>query len=117
MNSWLLSLWPLILLIGLGIAITRLRNQYVGCAFALLGAILAGGLALGVGWFYVRHYYTAPRPRNDSDWSGAAVPLLCMVLLPGVSALIGFALGIGFAYWRERPAQAFPPKKPLSPHP
>src|SRR6516165_3443087 len=95
MNSWLVSLWPLILLIGLGVAITRLRNQYVGCAFALLGAILAGGLALGVGWSYVRYYYTAPRPRNDSDWSGAAVPLLCMVLIPGVSALIGLVPGIG----------------------
>ena len=82
--------------------IMLLRNPYAGCGYALLGGILTGGLALGVGLIYWKYFYT-PRPqRNDTDFGGLADALLLVVLIPVAGAVVGFLSGIAYAFWRER---------------
>ncbi len=86
----------------LGFSLTRLHRPYQGCGLALLGAVIPAGVAFAGGWLYLKYGYTKPKPRNDSDWGGLAVPLLCMFVIPGISGLIGFVGGIVYAFWRER---------------
>ena len=97
---------------ALGLALNQLRAPYIGCGLALLGAILAGGLALVAGMAYLKYGSAPPKPRNDSDFSSMAVPLFCLVFIPAGSALTGFVLGIGYAFWRERWLTTRPPRKP-----
>jgi hypothetical protein len=83
----------------LGLLVVPLRSRwYMGCALALLGAILAGGTAFAAGWYYVMHYHVTPRPRHDMDFSGMETPLIGLVFIPAVSAFLGLVLGIGCAY-------------------
>jgi hypothetical protein len=86
-----------IVLLGL-LAIPLRSRWYMGCALALLGAILGGGTAFGAGWYYVNHYHVTPRPRHDMDFSGLETPLLCLVVIPALSTLVGLVVGIGYAY-------------------
>jgi len=68
MHFWHVIVGGIVLL---GLLVIPLRSLwYMGCGLALLGAILAGVTAFGAGWYYVNHYYVAPRPRHDMDFSG-----------------------------------------------
>jgi hypothetical protein len=96
-----MSLWYVLVggIVFLGLLVIPLRSRwYMGCGLALLGAILAGGTAFGAGWYYVTHYHVAPRPRHDMDFSGLETPLICLVVIPAFSTLVGLLLGIGCAY-------------------
>jgi hypothetical protein len=71
---------------------------YLGCALALLGAVLAGGLAFGAGWYYLNHYFVKPRPRHDMDFGDLGTPILCLLVIPAMSALAGLVLGVASAH-------------------
>ena len=110
-------IWYIVIIAALGLAIAGLRRPYVGCGLALLGAMIAAGLALGTGALYLKFGFTPPRPKNDSDWSGILMPMLCIVFIPAGSGLLGFVVGIVYAYWRERsvPARLSPKPEPIDP--
>jgi hypothetical protein len=87
-------------IVFVGLLVIPLRSRwYMGCGFALLGAILAGGTAFGAGWYYVNHFHVSPRPRHDMDFSGLETPLIWLVVIPALSTLVGLVLGIGCAYF------------------
>jgi hypothetical protein len=90
--------------------LSRLRRPYVGLGLALLGAILACGLALAAGVAYLVFGFT-PQQRGD-DFSGLGVAILCVVGIPAAGALGGFGLGLGFAFRRERRFPAMSSAKP-----
>lgn len=84
----------------LGLLLLPLRSRwYMGCALALLGAILGGAGAFGAGWYYLKHDYVRPQPRNDSDFGGFETPLFCLFVIPAFSAIVGLLLGIVCAHW------------------
>jgi hypothetical protein len=97
-----MSFWYIIVggVVFLGLLVIPLRARwYLGCGLALLGAILAGGAAFGAGWYYLKHYHVAPRPRHDMDFSGLETPLICLVVIPALSTLVGLLLGMACAYF------------------
>lgn len=92
--------YVIIIVVFFGMLIIPLRSRwYMGCGLGFLGAILASGAAFGAGWYYVTYCFVKPRPRHDMDFGGLETPLICLVLIPAGSVLLGFLLGIGCAYW------------------
>jgi hypothetical protein len=79
-----------------------LQRPWRGLGLAWLGAILGAGLALGIGFLYIRLVHVERPPRNDADWSGVGVYIYCFTLGPCVGAIAGLVLGFRYAYWRER---------------
>jgi hypothetical protein len=96
-----MTFWYVIIagIIGVALVVIPLRSRwYMGCGFGLLGAILSGGIAFGAGWYYASHH-PAPRPKHDMDFSGLGTPVIWLLVIPAVSALVGFVLGIVCAYY------------------
>ena len=92
--------WEIIIsaIVFLVLLIIPFRSRwYMGCGFGLAGAILAGGIAFGACWYYLKYYYVKPRPRNDSDWAGLETLVLCLLVIVG-STVLGLLGGIGCAY-------------------
>ena len=104
--------WAILVIVATGFALTRLRRPFVGFGVASIGAILAGCLALAACYVYLTVFQPPRQPRADADWSGLASVILYVFLIPGVSAIIGFGLGIGYAFWRERSLPGRSPKEP-----
>jgi hypothetical protein len=97
MNHWYVIVGGIVFV---SMLVIPLRSRwYMGCGLALLGAILAGGIAFGAGWYYVNRYHVAPRPQHDMDFSGLETPLICLVVIPALSTLVGLVLGLGYAYF------------------
>jgi len=111
-----MSFWYVVIvgIVFFSVLIIRLRSRwYMGCGFALLGAILLGGIAFGAGWYYLSHH-PAPRPKHDMDWSGAATAIAWLLIVPALSALVGLVLGIRFAYFLVGTLPDESPSKPDS---
>jgi len=110
-----MSFWYVIVggIVLLALLVIPLRSRwYMGCGLALLGAILAGGTAFGAGWYYLKYYHVKPRPRHDMDFNGMEAPLLCIIVIPALSTLVGFVLGLGCAYFLAGSRADEPPSKP-----
>ena len=110
-----MSFWYVVMggIVFLCLVVIPLRSRwYLGCGFALLGALLAGATSFGAGWYYVKHYHVVPRPRHDMDFNGLETPLICLVFIPALSALVGLVLGLGCAYLVDQRLDDKPPLKP-----
>jgi hypothetical protein len=91
-----MTLWSVLIggILFFGILIIPLRSRwYMGCGFALLGAILIGGSAFASSWYYMKYVYTPPPNRDINDWSGLVVAVW-LVGLPVIGAAVGSVLGI-----------------------
>jgi hypothetical protein len=87
------------------------RRWYLGCGLGLLGAILGGGAAFGLGWCYLR-YVDTPAPHRDiNDWSGLLVLAFWLGVLPAVGVVLGSVLGIWSAYLLGESLSNKPPRK------
>jgi hypothetical protein len=96
-----MSFWYVVIvgIVIFSVLIIQLRSRwYMGCGFALLGAVLLGGIALGIGWFYAISH-PPPRPKHDMDWGTLGTGFISLLLIPAVSALVGLVLGIRFAHF------------------
>ncbi len=96
MNLWYVIFLGIVFLSLITIPLRR--RWYMGCGLGLLGAILGGGAAFGVGWCYWRYVYTPPPKRDINDWSGLVVIAFWLVGLPAVGVVLGSVLGIWSAY-------------------
>jgi hypothetical protein len=109
--------WVILLgvVVAIGLALSRLRRPFLGLGLTLLGGILGGGLSFGAAWLWLIYLYDPPKPRNDSDWSGLAVSLFLLLLVPLGCTVLGILLGLGFSFWRERthPAESLKKPEPL----
>jgi hypothetical protein len=97
-----MSFWYVVIvgIVIFSVLIIQIRSRwYMGCGFALLGAILLGGIAFGAGWYYISHH-PPPRHKHDMDFSALATGIVWLLIVPALSALVGLVLGIRFAYFR-----------------
>src|SRR4051812_25664251 len=104
--------WAILVIAAIGFALTRLHRPFVGLGVASIGATLAGCLALAACYVYLTVFQPPRQPRADADWSGFASVILYIFLVPGVSVIIGFGLGLGYAFWREHSLPEGSPKEP-----
>ncbi len=110
-----MKIWYLIFVgtVFVSLIIVPLRRRwYMGCGLGLLGAMIGGGAAYGLGWWYMRYAYT-PSPRRDiNDWSGVVVAVFWLPGIPAIGVVLGSVLGIWPAYLLRELVPAEPPTKP-----